>query len=92
MFELSETFWLNLTNYGLGVLCAVCWILMLGGVVKAVAERRQRALATVIQFDDHAFHVHDLGLTMADGGEPVDSTQPTAQPSSGDEISETEKS
>ena len=90
MFELSETFWLNLTNYGLGVLCAICWLVMLGGLVKALADRRARALATIVRFDDHAFHVHELGLTMADGGEPVDAPQATTTPISGDDSSKPE--
>ena len=75
MFAISETFWLNLTNFGLAVLCIICWVLMLGGVVKALAERRKRALAPVIQLDDHAFQVRELGLTMADGGEPIEPAQ-----------------
>jgi hypothetical protein len=92
MFDLSETFWLNLTNYGLGILCALCWLVMLGGLVKALADRRARALASVVPFDDHAFHVHDLGLTMADGGEPVDRSQAAAQPETRDPGSTQENS
>jgi hypothetical protein len=38
-----------------------------------LAKVRERARARQhFVFDQHAFHVSDLGLTMADGGEPMD--------------------
>jgi hypothetical protein len=85
MFAISETFWLNLTNFGLAAVCVVCWVVMLGGLAKELVERRKRALAPVIELDDHAFHVRDLGWTLADGGEPVEPAAPAAKPGAGAE-------
>jgi len=60
-----EMLWLNLTNATLGLVCLVC----IGAVAFAIAhELIERALA---HRETHAFHVAGLGLTMADGGEPV---------------------
>jgi hypothetical protein len=74
MFALEdpEVFWLNVTNYGLGVLCAICIVVVLVGVTRDLVDRRRRALAQVLRFDDHAFRVPRLGMTMADGGRRVD--------------------
>ena len=80
MFAISETFWLNLTNFGLAAVCVVCWVVMLGGLVKELVARRKRALATVIELDDHAFRVGELGWTLADGGEPVEPAPSEAKP------------
>ena len=76
MFDIKdpEAFWLNVTNFGLGILCVVCFFLVVGGVVHEFVARRRRALAEVLQFDVHSLRVPELGLTMADGGEPVEKT------------------
>ena len=74
MFDIKdpEAFWLNVTNFGLGLLCVVCFFLVIGGVVHELVARRRRALAEVLQFDVHSLRVPELGLTMADGGEPLE--------------------
>ena len=76
MFDIKdpEAFWLNVTNFGLGFLCVVCFSLVVGGVVHELVARRRRALAEVLQFDVHSLRVPELGLTMADGGEPLEKT------------------
>jgi hypothetical protein len=64
--------WLNLTNLGLGLLCLVPILVVLGAVFHDIAT----ALARLVRrrqpaADTHAFDVPGLGLTMADGGDPV---------------------
>ena len=76
-----ETFWLNATNIALGLVTLICASVV--GVV-TFQEVRERVLVRVrarVTDDDHAFLHHELGLTMADGGErlavppPVDKVQ-----------------
>jgi hypothetical protein len=67
----SETGWLNLTNAVLGLAVLAC-ILVVGRVM--IQEMRAWASARVrnrVAQDDHAFDLNSLGITMADGGEPV---------------------
>jgi hypothetical protein len=66
LFDRSDPamFWLNMTNLGLGIVVGLCFLAVLYGVARDVLERvRARA-------DRHTFYAPDLGVTMADGGEP----------------------
>jgi hypothetical protein len=76
------TYWLNVTNLLLGLVTLICIAAVAAGVVQELAVRRKKraALANldsevadlVSSFGDgHAFHTPSLGLTMADGGEPI---------------------
>jgi hypothetical protein len=67
-----DTFWLNFTNIALGLVTLLCVIAVAGGVVRELLHRR--ALRTLA--DDHAFATPALGVTMADGGERIDESQP----------------
>ena len=65
-----DTFWLNFTNIALGLVTLVCVLVVAGGVARELLHRwEQRALA---RGDDHAFATPGLGVTMADGGEPLE--------------------
>ena len=67
----SETGLLNVTNVVLGLAVLAC-ILLVGRVM--IQEMRAWASAKVrnnIAQDDHAFDLSSLGITMADGGEPI---------------------
>jgi hypothetical protein len=75
MFALliSEEAWLNATNALLGIVVLIC-VLAIGAIVFHEIANRIRSRATERRhfvFDDHAVHVPQLGMTMADGGEPV---------------------
>jgi len=75
----SETLWLNLTNLGLGLIVLAC----LGVVARAFlgdlwerskfrlrvtgVDREMKGLMT-----GHVLQTPELGLLMADGGEPVE--------------------
>jgi hypothetical protein len=61
----SETFWLDLTNIGLGVVTLVCLVAIGLGVVQELLPRLPRHTA---REDDHALLTPELGWTMADGG------------------------
>jgi hypothetical protein len=70
-----ETFWLNATNLMLGVVTLACvGALVYGLAWDLVAKARRRlSMAGLDQElrDLHSLQVPELGLTMADGGEPV---------------------
>ncbi len=69
---LTDEAWLNLTNATLGIVTLVCVIAIAGAVFHDVANKireRTRARAHFL-YDNHTLAVPDLGLTMADGGEP----------------------
>lgn len=78
----AETWWLNATNIGLGIVVLICLVVVVFGVVQELVERRKkganlsreldrdlRELVAHYQADDSIFHDAALGPTMADGGE-----------------------
>lgn len=76
-----STYWLTITNVGLGLVTLICCIAVAFGVAQELAAKRKKkaALATLDREvsdlaasfgDGHAFLTPQLGLTMADGGEP----------------------
>lgn len=74
-FLLSDEAWLNATNALLGVVSAIA-VIAIGGAVFHDLMLKVRARRRHFVFDTHAMHVPELGLTMADGGEPVDEGKP----------------
>jgi hypothetical protein len=76
-----QTLWLNIVNLSLGLVTVVCLVSIGYGLFQDVRERsRKRASARAMDreagvllksFADHAFDMPGLGLTMADGGEPL---------------------
>jgi hypothetical protein len=75
-----ETYWLNITNAALGIVVLLCVAAVAFGVLQELYARRRLRTSgldrevkdLVTSFDGHAFDVPGLGLTMADGGEPID--------------------
>jgi hypothetical protein len=78
-----QTLWLNLTNLALGVVTLACVLVVAYSVLLEVRERARRRAAAgagldqemrelLGGFDDHALHLPQLGLTMADGGEKIE--------------------
>ncbi len=76
----SDTGWLNITNIALGVAVLVCFAAVGRVVIQElrlrVAVRARRPVAD----DDHAFALSSLGITMADGGVPIDENSTAARP------------
>jgi hypothetical protein len=72
----SETGWLNLTNAALGLAVLVCLIAVSRVVIQEIRVRATKRVRTPILHDDHAFSLESLGVTMADGGEPINEIAP----------------
>ena len=77
-----STYWLTVTNIVLGLVTLACTVAIGIGVVQELAARRKKraALSSLDREvsdlfatfgDGHAFNVPNLGVTMADGGEPA---------------------
>jgi hypothetical protein len=77
-----STYWLSITNAALGLVVLICCIAVAIGVLQEVAAKRRKAVAAskidrevsdlVASFQDgHVFHLPELGVTMADGGEEL---------------------
>jgi len=75
-----QTLWLNLTNIALGVVTVIAVCGAVGAVVWELALKHRKAreadgldaeLKAMLDTSPHTFAVPGLGLTMADGGEPV---------------------
>ncbi len=71
-----ETFWLNVTNIGLGLATLFCMAVVAWAVAhEALVRLRHRAAVrqpAPSAADPHVVLLPELGLTMADGGEKVD--------------------
>ena len=79
-FSNPETMWLNLTNLGLGVVT----LLAVVGVGIVVVKELVSRLSLTAPSTQHSFHHPELGLTMADGGEPIaKETAPSTTQASG---------
>jgi hypothetical protein len=84
-----STYWLTFTNIGLGVVVLISCIAVGVGVFQELAARRQKRAASealdremadlaATYTGGHAFHLPNLGVTMADGGEEVRKKEPRA--------------
>jgi hypothetical protein len=86
-----QTLWLNIINLSLGLVTLVCCAAIGYGVLQDLRERsRKRASARAMDrevgalvtgFDAHSFDMPGLGLTMADGGEPIEKPAPALKAS-----------
>jgi hypothetical protein len=75
-----QTLWLNLTNLALGIITILAVLLVAGSVGHELLARRRKAsqiedldseLKSLVGGSAHVLPVPELGLTMADGGEPL---------------------
>jgi hypothetical protein len=68
---MADETWLNMTNAILGGITLTCVVVVAAGVFRTLADKlRARAHSRRV------FVFEDLGVTMADGGEPVDNKRP----------------
>ncbi len=67
-----NTFWLNVTNIGLGVVTLACILVVMRAVLQEVTAKAKERARQLVEDDDHMFREPVLGLTMADGGVRVD--------------------
>ena len=84
------TFWLNMTNFALGMITVLALVVVFGAVgwdllVYKVHHARKVGSMDLSKFDEdlramlqgsHSLSVPGLGLTMADGGERVEPSKP----------------
>ena len=72
-----DTMWLNITNAVLGLCVLVCVAVAVVGIGRdLLAKARESARnREVFVYDSHAMLLPDLGLTMADGGEPISNNE-----------------
>jgi len=70
---LSDEAWLKGTNALLGIVAALAVIAICSAIFHDIMLKfRERAKARRhFVYDQHLFRVPELGLTMADGGEPL---------------------
>jgi hypothetical protein len=68
-----QTLWLNLTNLALGIVTLLGLLVVAGGIAQEVLAKRRKARELAGMDDEirHMLSVPELGLTMADGGEPI---------------------
>jgi hypothetical protein len=69
----SQTLWLTLTNLALGLVTLLALAVLAGGIAQELIGRRRKA-RELAGMDDEVRHLladPQLGLTMADGGEPI---------------------
>lgn len=67
----DETFWLNVTNAGLGIVTLAALLTVVGAVTGDLLHRVRHGTESSVSADPHTYHLPDLGTTMADGGEKV---------------------
>lgn len=68
-----QTFWLNVTNVVLALVTLASVVIIAFGVGQELLGRLRRRIPILRREPDtHALRVPELGLTMADGGEPID--------------------
>lgn len=70
-----QTLWLNLTNLALGIVTLLGLLVVAGGIAQELLAKRRKAreLAGIDDEVRHLLSVPELGITMADGGEPLPS-------------------
>ena len=70
----TQTFWLTSANIAVGVATLSCFVALGYGLAKDIRDRihkRRASQAPATGINDQTFEVPGLGLTMADGGEPI---------------------
>jgi hypothetical protein len=67
----DDTMWLNVTNIALGVVVVVACLVVARVFAAELIEKFRTSFATQ-HSPAHELFVSDLGLTMADGGERID--------------------
>ena len=73
MFDWSDpnTIWLNITDIALGIVTLACLAFVAQAAFREVYARLANRVSARVHEDSHALALPELGLTMADGGEPI---------------------
>jgi hypothetical protein len=72
MSDMSDpaVMWLMLVNFAMAAVVVVCCAIVAVGIARELLNRVRDPVPNAGTVDDHAFVLPELGLTMADGGEP----------------------
>lgn len=75
---ISDEAWLNGTNALLGIVAGLALLAIAGAILHDVLQNARQRTQTRqhFVFDPHVANIPELGLTMADGGEPTDDNLP----------------
>jgi len=78
-------FWLNMTNFALGAITLFAVLLVFGAIGWELLERKARRtreaksvdaeLSALLNTESHSQFVPGLGVTMADGGRRIESSE-----------------
>lgn len=89
MQDENWVFWLNVTNIGLAVVVFAALFAVAGGILRHLVFGHKRTsdaadtegeLRGVLDgMAAHSLHMPELGVTMADGGEPLEQSQPATE-------------
>jgi hypothetical protein len=74
-----NTYWLNITDIVLGLVTLACLAFVAQAAFREVYARLADRVAARLHEDSHALTLPELGLTMADGGEPVKAQEKGSQ-------------
>jgi len=78
MFDLSNPHdWELITNLGLVLVAFIAVIYIGAGRFQNVFTQAAARVSNSFRKDPHTLVLHDLGITMADGGEKVQDAQPS---------------
>ena len=82
MFNWSDpnTFWLNITDIALGIVTLASLAFVAQAAFREVYARLANRVSVRLHEDSHAFTLPELGLTMADGGEPINTPKNDKHP------------
>ncbi len=72
-FNDPETLWLSVTNIALAAVTLICLAVVARAVVMEIRARKKRRAGRVAEEAGHSLYVSELGLTMADGGQKINS-------------------
>lgn len=74
-----NTYWLNITDIVLGLVTLACVAFVAQAAFREVYARLADRVQARLHEDAHALTLPELGLTMADGGEPVKAQKDTSK-------------
>jgi len=79
----SETGWLGLMNIALGLAVLVCLFALGRVLLRELRGRLAKHPSLAFKRDGHPLNLESLGITLHDGGEPINETTRRAARNSG---------
>jgi hypothetical protein len=80
MFDLSNPHsWELVTNLTLVLVAFVAVVYLGAGIFQQALSRAAARVSSAFRKDPHTLVLHDLGITMADGGEKIQDAPPSSK-------------